>query len=334
MEQSRNWMMVLLPLWLLSGCGVDDVNRGIGAEDVQEEQFVPPTCESPGEICLAEPELGVQIRTVGASIEPGQDVEYCEVVALPGTPEDVYYVNAFESQMTEGSHHLIVAAILPGTDTDAAAQVGDRVKCVGPDVFGGEIIPVTGSQQPYGSEKFPQNVGRTYYGGQKVVFDYHYFNTTSAPLQARAAVNFHATTADQVTKFARTFGFYNLGIEIPPGASAEFNGECFFDRDVYVHKLTRHTHQWGTDFKAWARGGAKDGQLLLESSDYETVDFPFEEPLLMPEGSGFEFSCAFDNTENYTLTFGLKASDEMCILFGAWYVEGEQDVPEQSCYLF
>ena len=322
-----------LPMLLAACTGSSDPPPEDAPSDVIE-QFEPPDCE-PSELCLDPPASGFQIRSDGTLIQPGEDVEYCEVVALPGTPDDTYYVRAFESQMTEGSHHLIIAGIVPESDTDHHAEVGDRVPCTGPDVFGGELVPVTGSQKPYEGEAFPPGVGRVFTGGQKVVFDYHYFNTTPEPIQARAAVNFHTTTADKVTKLSQSFGFYNLGIEIPPGAAKAFTAECFFDGDVYVHSLTRHTHQWGTEFNTWFAGGPRDGELVFSSPDYETVSFPFEEPTLVRGGEGFRFECAFENNETYTLKFGLKASDEMCILFGSWYeaMEG-QNLGNQSCFVF
>ena len=295
-------------------------------------ELTAPQCATDAELCLDAPAQGFQIRSDGTQIQPGEDVEYCEVVALPGSPDDTYYVRAFESQMTTGSHHLIIAAIDPNTDTDANAHVGDRVPCTGVDVFGGELSAVTGSQQPYANETFPEGVGRIYRGGQKVVFDYHYFNATSSPIAAKAAVNFHTVDASAVKHISRSFGFINIGIAIPPGAEESFTRECTFSHDVYVHKLTRHTHKWGTDFNAWYAGGERDGQVALSSPDYETVDFPMEEPVLMRAGEGFRFECNFINTESYPLKFGLKASDEMCILFGSWYTTAEDtQVPEQGC---
>jgi len=324
--------IILSPL--LAGCSEPDPGPPSQPSDV-EEQFHEPHCGSPQDLCLEPPASGFQIQAEGTTIEPGEDVEYCEVVLLPGSPDDVYYVNGFEAQMTEGSHHLIVSAIFPDTDTEKNAPVGERVPCTGGDVWGGELMPVTGSQQPYASEAFPSGVGRVYRGGQKVVFDYHYFNTTPEPLAARAAVNFHTTDESNVKTISRAFGFYNLGIEIPPGSEDSFTGECYFDDDVYVHKLTRHTHQWGTDFNVWYAGGERDGELIFSSPDYETVDFPFAEPQLIEGGQGFRFECGFRNTETYTLKFGLKATDEMCILFGSWYAAAEgASMAEQGCYLF
>lgn len=327
----RNTPRLALLTAFLVACGGDPSAQ---PGPLTESELHAPTCASPGELCLAEPAQGFQIRSDGTEIEPGADVEYCEVVLLPGTADDVYYVRAFESQMTEGSHHLIVAAVEPNTDTDRNAPVGERVPCTGPDVFGGELVSVTGSQQPYSNETFPEGVGRVYTGGQKVVFDYHYFNAGAQPIAARAAVNFHTTEADRVERVSRTFGFYNLGIEIPPGSEASFTKECSFSQDVYVHKLTRHTHQWGTDFNVWYTGGARDGEMLFSSPNYETVDFPLEEPVLMKAGEGFRFECAFINTESYPLKFGLEASDEMCILFGNWYPAGDdEEAKSQSCYV-
>jgi hypothetical protein len=319
----------------LAACGGQPGDAALpsSADPGQPSGFEAPVCEVEGELCLAAPSDGFQIVSQGTHIEAGQDVEYCEVVELPGGADDVYHVTAFESQMTQGSHHLIVSAIEPDTDTAANADVGMRMPCSGPDVFGGELLPVTGSQQAYNSEVFPDGVGQIYQGGQKIVFDYHYFNTSAAPIEARAAVNFHTVDASQVTRLGHGFGFYNLGIDIPPGASKGFDAECMFSQDIVVHKLTRHTHRWGTDFSVWFAGGDRDGEHIFTSPDYETVAFPFDEPVLMPAGTGFRFRCDYQNTEDHTLKFGLRASDEMCILFGGWFVPNEGDaVSEQGCY--
>jgi hypothetical protein len=48
---------------------------------------------------------------------------------------------------------------------------------------------------------------------------------------------------------------------------------------------------------------------------------------------GFTFRCAYKNTESYPLKFGVKASDEMCILFGTWFpVNADDNVQPQGCF--
>ncbi|HMJ11579.1 MAG TPA: hypothetical protein VK524_09220, partial [Polyangiaceae bacterium] len=68
---------------------------------------------------LAPPETGFQIEGKGTTIAGGQDVEYCEVVQLPGGPGDVYYTNHFEAALTPFSPHLNVYAVDPSHPVNA-----------------------------------------------------------------------------------------------------------------------------------------------------------------------------------------------------------------------
>lgn len=323
----------------LPGCS-DDADTGDGtpaadAGDGDTSDGGGDSCDDGACLDLEPPARGFQLVNQGTTIEPGEDVEYCEVVLLPGTPSDTYYVSRFESQMTPGSHHLIVSAIEPGSATDDAAQVGDRVECFGPGAFGGDLLDVTGQQLPYHEESFPPGVGRVYSGGQKLVFNYHYLNATDEPLLARAAVNFHTTDEGNVEKLAETASFFFLGIDVPPGQEASYTTECAFDTDVMVHKLTRHTHQWGTDFPVHFAGGPRDGELIYNSPNYESPDHVFEEPIAMAAGEGFRFTCNYVNDSDHPLRFGESATDEMCILFATIYAPDAREVPrEQSCVVF
>ena len=138
-----------------------------------------------------------------------------------------------------------------------------------------------------------------------------------------------------MSRFAHSFGFYNLAIFIDPGQEASFSKTCTFSQDVMLHKLTRHTHQWGTDFEVRYAGGSQDGELVFHSDNYEDIDHTFAEPVLVKAGTGFSFDCAFRNTNDHPLQFGVTATDEMCILFGTWFVVNEDDaVSKQGCFGF
>jgi hypothetical protein len=285
-----------------------------------------------GELCLDPPAQGFQVKSKGDTIQPGQDVEYCEVVQLPGDPSETYYVNRLEAAMTKYSHHLIVVAVEPGSATEKNVFAGKKEKCFQVTTFGEDVEGVTGSQLPYRDEIFPDGVGKIYKGGQLVIFDYHYLNTTGAPIKAAAAVNFHTVDASKIKKISQGFGFFNFNIYVPPNDTASFTKDCAFSQDVVVYKLVRHTHRWGTEFPIRFRGGPKDGELVWTSKDYEDVDHMLPEPVLMKAGTGFEFTCNYNNTTPDALTFGVKATDEMCILFGQWFVVNEGDpVTEQGC---
>ena len=316
----------------VSACGgADDQPAGDGGADSPDA--VPFSCTE--EPCLAPPENGFQVTNVGTTIEAGQDIEYCEIVQIPGDSSDTYYVNKFESSMTTGSHHLIVNAIEPGSATEASVTAGDRQLCQGPGGFGGDTVPVTGSQHPYNLNEFPPGVGRVYTGGQYLVFNYHYLNATDGPLQARATINFHTVDEAQVQYIANDFGFYNFGINTPAGQTASFQAECTVSRDVMLYKLTRHTHRWGTDFNVWYAGGPNDGELVFTTASYEDTQHLFDQPIEVKAGEGFRFECNYTNTESYPLVFGLKASDEMCILFGTyWTPDDPQNTSDLDCARF
>jgi hypothetical protein len=331
--QGHGSIHTLVLVFLLGACGGDDDGGGGGGGDEPDAGGGGGGGECDEEPCLEAPENGFQVRNQGTTIESGEDVEYCEVVQLPGTSADTYYVNRFESEMTRGSHHLIVAAIEEGSQTDADAVVGDRVECFGPTGFGGDLLDVTGQQVPYHEESFPDGVGRVYKGGQKLVFNYHYLNATDDPLEARAAVNFYLTDEASVQKIAESAGFLFVGIDIDDGMEASYTASCEFDTDVMVHKLTRHTHQWGTDFPVYFNGGERDGELIYTSPDYEDPDHIFDEPVLVQAGEGFRFTCNYVNDSGHHLGFGENASDEMCILFATIYSPTAREVPqEQGCF--
>ncbi len=286
-------------------------------------------------LSLSPPEDGLQVRSVGTTIPVGEDQEFCEVVALPGSPSDVYTIDRVEIQMTEYSHHLNVRAIVPGTEADQNSTAGQRVPCRnnGTNAFGEGFATLSMSQQRYNDTAFPEGVGLRLVGGQKIVFNYHYLNSSTEPVEARAAVNLHFAEPGSVRKDMHRFGMYNFGISIPSRSQAKFTMECRVSQDIRIWNLIRHTHKWGTDFHTWYAGGARDGELIFTSTDWElNQDHQLADPVLIPAGQGFRFECNFDNTTERDLGFGVTAEDEMCILYGQWFVANDGEAPlSQDC---
>jgi hypothetical protein len=128
----------------------------------------------------------------------------------------------------------------------------------------------------------------------------------------------------------------NMAIQIPPLASAAFTSECRFSQDLLVGGIVRHTHRWGTKYSVWtidAGGVATD--LWSSDSWQEDIEKRFSEPMLFKRGEGFRYRCEYQNTEDRTIHFGTKATDEMCNLFGSWWVVNEADTaaPQQCMIL-
>lgn len=311
---------------ILVGCGAISMLVACGEDETREKY-----------LGLETPSDGFQVRSQGAPVEVGQDIEYCEVAELPGTPDQTYYVRSVELGNGLGSHHLIVSAATPGSRAEAnllTKNIGDKVQCLGAEqAFGQGFEGIDGIQQPYGRLDYPDGIGRVYHGKQRIVFDYHYLNLTKSTVMAKSALNIHLTDAAHVTHIASVFGFTNWTIDTPPGKTGSFTAECHFKNDVKIAGLTRHTHRWGTDYSVWYSGGARDGEHIWTSTNWEhDVDHPFSEPIVAKAGEGFRFQCNYNNTEQHALRFGTNASDEMCILFGLiWDAGDARTVPSQSC---
>lgn len=283
---------------------------------------------------LAPPAHGVQIATSGRHIPAGADQEWCEIVALPGDPNETFYVGRTELAMTPFSHHVIVSIAAEGSHSLDGLKLRAPKPCLGAHEYGTDLTVLAGSAKPYTEAVLPERIGYTMHGGQRLVFDYHSLNTSDHTIVAAHKLNLHFV--DAVDKPARTFGFYNQYIAIPAHSSRAFADQCTVKNDLLVWGLTRHTHRYGTRFRVWWVGGAHDGELLWTSNDWETeIGYDFDPPITLAAGTGFRWECAYENPSDQALTFGTRATDEMCILFGSFAASGDDaEVGPQSCYLF
>jgi hypothetical protein len=168
-----------------------------------------------------------------------------------------------------------------------------------------------------------------------MVYDYHYFNPSDAPVRAETAVNVHTTDGGAIQHIATAFSYFNFTIDVPPNSTGSFTSECHFKDDLTVASLLRHTHQQGRDFSVWYSGGANDGEHVWTSHDWkEETQFAFPSPILMKAGEGFRFECVMQNQSPNELRYGIRATDEMCILAGwVWPAGDAKELPPPNCMI-
>lgn len=286
---------------------------------------------------LATPEKGFALDTPTTVVDPGDDVRVCEVVVLPGTPSDVYYVPRIETLLSAHGEELIVHAARPGSDTEAIMDPEASVPCTrAGEAFGEELSEVLATADRYTDESFPEGTGKVFHGGQKLALELHFVNETSEPAQARAKLAFHLADADRVQRTMRSANFANLTIYTPPGGHSSHVGECLVRQEMLVSELVRRTQRFGTTFKVWFAGGARDGQLFWESADRRDSRYEPSEPIHLMPGEGFRFECNYYNYSGRELRYGVSASDETCMLQANYAVpddNAEEETPE-GCLLF
>lgn len=288
---------------------------------------------------LAAPSAGFRLETVGVEVPAQSDVEYCEVAEIPGAPGEEILVGKVEAANNRGSHHLIVSVAEPGSPADKKLRqrkVGDRAPCVAASIeFGEGLIGLAGSQTSLAKAEYPDGVGLRLFGGQRVVFDYHYFNYSSASLMAKSAVAVHTIERAKLRNIATSFAFTNMTLDTPAMSTKTFTAACRFKQDALLQGIGRHTHTWGTDFTVWYEGGAQHGKQIWTSADWEhNTGYAWDQPVLIKAGEGFKFACSFRNDTSKSLRFGIRASDEMCILTGAiWSPTPGVELKPESCVI-
>ena len=298
-------------------------------------------------LVLAPPAHGFQVQTRPLTIEPGEDIRWCEVVRLPGGPNDVYSIDRIEAAMTEQSQDLIVSAAALGSETEAAMEAGSQVPCTrAGEAFGEEVAALISSgtapalrggaeisQLGYHDQRYPAGVGHVLRGGQKLAIDYHSVNAGGQPVAAQVKLNFHFAR-QPIAHNARLAGFDNLTIYTPPGGRSSHLAECRVSEELVISELVRRTQSRGTRFRVWIAGGERDGQLLWASRGPADARVALSTPLHLVPGEGLRFQCDYVNNTDVELRYGVNAGDEMCNLGATyWLPEELPEAEPQGCLL-
>lgn len=279
---------------------------------------------------LDSPEVGTQVATRSDLwIQAGDDIRWCEVVEFPGEPEQTYAVERIEAMITPQGRELFVSAAVPNSATAALMEPGDRIPCNrAGEAFGEALQGVVSSQQSYLDQRYPADVGKRFFGGQRLVVEHHYENPTDEPVQGQVLLNFHTTDAEQVSQHVQLTTCDNLTIYTPPKGHSTHLGECALDAPIQISELGRRTRSFGTDFKVWqVDENGTDTSLLWHSADHRDNQYEFETPLSLTPGERLRFQCSYRNTSDRELAFGATTDDETCSLL-LTYWDPTEPTPE------
>jgi hypothetical protein len=253
------------------------------------------------------PGTGIQIQTKAFTVMPGQEIFKCYHTQIPLDTE--LDVAEFESVMSPGSHHFILYRA--DGDTAPLDTITDG-GCAGNFSTGW----VYSSGQPHYGFKNPPGVAMVLNAKQRVGFDMHYLNTTTAPINAMVTLNM--TFATGTFQKAAPLISFNTGIAIPPNGKQTVSGDCTPGAGANFYMASTHTHKRGvlaTIHRLLADGTL--GEELVHSTDWEKPDFkqwqaaPF---LTFKPGEKLRYSCSYQNDRNTLVTVGNSAElNEMCM---------------------
>ena len=81
-----------------------------------------------------------------------------------------------------------------------------------------------------------------------------------------------------------------------------------------------HAHENALEFSIVAVGGARDGELLYWTNDWEHPPLlEFDPPLRMESGEGLQAITTYHNGTDEYITYGLRSTDEMQMIFYIYY---------------
>ncbi len=337
--------------WIEAGAPRTGRVPGIGDLAVlrdPQDVFEPPAPPPPGQ--------GYQLHLPEFKIEPGTEREVYYATHITdenGTPiEGDIFINKVEIFYPAGSHHFILYRLTEeglakglldnGIVPDIAVNPEHTFRELDTDdpdpvfgIFGGDRLFVVGTQTDDTLFEFPEGVALRLPGNTVYDLNSHYINLLGdETLIGETYVNIYTIPEEEVQYEALEIFFSNRAINVPPGTTRvakltwyvedELNRrEHDPNTEINVFLLSSHMHRHGELFEIFQNSS---GKLLHRSIAYDDAPIDLFNPVLTlnPE-DGLHFQCTHNNYDTKEpLIFGLTSEDEMCIIFGYYYIPTEK----------
>lgn len=272
---------------------------------------VPPDDVGDGED-LPAPAQGFQIITPIIELAPGQEATYCYYTRMPIS--QTVGVKQWESQMTPGSHHMI----LYFTSTEVQPEGTLTAQNCG----SGRGIWAYSAQQPKVTFAMPAGIGMAVEASQPAFIQMHYLNSTDKTLPVRVTLNASTYAADETYTPAAAFVTYSSNISVPPGTpatpgEATAGGICSVPANARFFTMSTHAH------KQAVRTQILDGaEILFDSRDWEHPGARIfaDEPFYSFATGGLNYRCEYRNRTSRVIQDGDSAvTDEMCMAIGYFF---------------
>lgn len=336
--------------WIEAGAPETGKVTGIGDLGVlrdPDETFEPPAPPLPGQ--------GYQLHLPKFKIEPGTEREVyysTQIKDENGNPvEGDIFINRVEIFYPAGSHHFIIYRLTEegltkgllknGIIPDIAVNPEDTFRELDTETpdpvfgyFGVDRLFVVGTQTDDTLFQFPEGVGLRLPADTVYDLNSHYINLLGAEtLIGETYVNIYTIPEEEVKYEALEIFVSNRAINVPPGATRVAKLTWYVEdelkarehdpnTEISVFLLTSHMHRHGELFEVFQKSS---GDLLHRSIAYDDAPIDLFNPVLrLGADDGLSFQCTHNNYDTTEpLVFGLTSEDEMCIIFGYYYIPTE-----------
>jgi Copper type II ascorbate-dependent monooxygenase, C-terminal domain len=234
------------------------------------------------------------------------------------------YVNRIQIKMRANSHHFIAygftSNLLPTANTIRDLRNADNSLNLLTFLSMQNHVFVAGSSSPNYDYTFPEGAALQVPANTSLDLNSHYVNKTTAPLPGEAMVNFYTVDAAKVKLVVKTLNLANQEQKLQPNTPVTLSKTFIFAKARTILALTSHTHKLGEKFVIKISGGARNGEIVYTSTDWESPEMiTFTTPIKLNAGEGLTSEITYNNTTSKVVTFGLTSNDEMGIIFGYYY---------------
>lgn len=268
---------------------------------------------APGPTRLAPPAEGAGQQLRMEALAPAySEIWLCEVKKFPG--EGIQYVNAVDSLQSDTMHHMDVMA-LAFTDVDLEPGLYDCAALYEEHASlmeDGMII--YGAQAGEQNIQLPEGVAAPIPGGIEVMQEIHYVNTSGEDKTVFSDINTYTMPQEEVTETIWGTVVRDTHLNIPPMSAHQEWTRCVMTEDIQLLFLASHTHRLGQSVTVRPFDGKTVGEQMYENTAWESPrleDFT-QQSKIIEKGTGFEFTCDFQNNTTDMVNWGFLATDEMC----------------------
>lgn len=241
---------------------------------------------------------------------PSNEVDDCHVFKLDNpTPVEIDRITV---KFPPGSHHVHIYR----SDTPDPDGVHD---CwAGLDWNRWHLV--LGVQTQAMDWKLPDQLTIPFDAHQQLLVQVHWLNTSSEEIDRQIELSFHQAEVSRA-HVGTVFGV-NKQTAMEPHSSKVLKQWCPVPKGASILAMMGHYHGLGTKYVVDARKqGEPTGTTIYNALDEQTFQFKTYEPTFkVPDGTGLEFECDFNNTRNIPITWGADTRlSEHCNMSAYYY---------------
>jgi hypothetical protein len=256
----------------------------------------------------AAPANGLQIvLPVVPNIPPSSSQEWCTWTDQTADHDlDVNEVKAFQ---TKTGHHVVLFY------TTVKQTPGTSRICTDDDMASFRFVSASGGEGS-GDSKLPGDLIARVPKGAQFVINHHYLNAGLTAVDAQSAANVYFAPPGSSTTLSSALTWLDTSMRAAPGHS-KYDVHCTMKNDVSLWLLQPHMHAYGEHIIIEHTHQGTVNRLFDLDWDESFVFHPPEmrkdpsSPYVINAGDEIHLQCAWNNTTNSDLTFGI----EMCVAF-------------------